>query len=66
MWWWGDEKKFAVIEKIYEKLSDPKHPVSIAMAEISALPLKRLSVIIVSKYEAIKGAIRFIPKAYDK
>lgn len=28
---WSDEKKLAVIEKVYKELSDPKHPVSIAM-----------------------------------
>ena len=28
---WSDEKKLAVIEKVYKELSDPKHPVSTAM-----------------------------------
>lgn len=28
---WNDEKKMKTIEKVYQELSDPKHPVSIAM-----------------------------------
>ena len=28
---WSDEKKMKTIEKVYHELSDPKHPVSIAM-----------------------------------
>ncbi len=30
---WSDEQKLAVIEKVYNALSDPKHPVSIAMGK---------------------------------
>lgn len=28
---WSDEKKMKAIEKVYKELSDPKHPVAIAM-----------------------------------
>jgi hypothetical protein len=28
---WSDENKLKVINKVYEELSDPKHPVFIAM-----------------------------------
>nr|NQU91444.1 hypothetical protein [Bacteroidota bacterium] len=28
---WSDEKKMKAIEKMYQELSDPKHPVAIAM-----------------------------------
>ncbi len=35
---WSDDKKLAVIERIYKELSDPKHPVSIAMAKIQEVP----------------------------
>lgn len=35
---WSDEKKLATIEKIYKEFSDPKHPVSIAMAKMQEVP----------------------------
>lgn len=35
---WSAEKKLAVIEKVYKELSDPKHPVSIAMAKMQEVP----------------------------
>ncbi|MBF8275272.1 MAG: hypothetical protein HW390_345 [Candidatus Brocadiaceae bacterium] len=35
---WNDEKKLAVIEKIYKELSDPKHPVTIAMEKMQEIP----------------------------
>ena len=35
---WNDEKKLAVIEKVYKELIDPKHPVSIAMARMKEVP----------------------------
>ena len=34
---WSDEKKLAVIEKIYKELSGPKHPVSIAMSKMQEI-----------------------------
>jgi len=39
---WSDEKKLAVIEKVYKELSDPKHPVSIAMEKQKAVPEVRI------------------------
>ena len=39
---WSDEKKLAVIEKIYNELSDPKHPVSEAMAKMLEIPEVKL------------------------
>lgn len=35
---WSDEKKLAVIEKIYKELSDPNHPVTIAMEKMQEIP----------------------------
>ena len=35
---WSDEKKLAVIEKVYKELSDPKHPVAIAMEKMQEIP----------------------------
>jgi hypothetical protein len=34
---WTDEKKLKVIEEVYKKLSDPNHPVSIAMAKMDTI-----------------------------
>ena len=34
---WTDEKKGEVIEKVYKKLFDPNHPVSIAMAKMDTI-----------------------------
>jgi len=39
---WSDEKKLEVIEKIYIDLSDPKHPVSIAMEKQKTVPEVRI------------------------
>jgi hypothetical protein len=39
---WSDEMKLAVIEKIYKELSDPKHPVSIAMEKQKTVPEVRI------------------------
>lgn len=35
---WSDEKKLVVIEKVYKELSDPKHPVTIAMEKMQEIP----------------------------
>jgi len=37
-----DEKKLAVIAKVYRELSDPKHPVSIAMKKQKTVPEVRI------------------------
>ncbi|MCR4322020.1 MAG: hypothetical protein NUV74_17005 [Candidatus Brocadiaceae bacterium] len=34
---WSDDKKLAVIEKVYKELSDPKHPVTIAMEKMQEI-----------------------------
>ena len=34
---WSNEKKLVVIEKIYKELSDPKHPVSVAMFKMDTI-----------------------------
>ena len=39
---WSDEMKLAVIEKVYKELSDPKHPVSIAMEKQKTVPEVRI------------------------
>ncbi|MEN6624002.1 MAG: hypothetical protein ABFD50_20955 [Smithella sp.] len=39
---WPDEKKLKVVEKIYKELSDPRHPVSIAMAKQKTIPEVRI------------------------
>lgn len=39
---WTDEKKLAVIEKVHKELSDPRHPVSIAMARQKTIPEVRI------------------------
>ena len=39
---WGDEKKLAVIDKAFKELSDPKHPVSIAMVKMQDVPEVRI------------------------
>ncbi len=39
---WSDEKKLAVIEKVYKELCDPSHPVSIAMAKMQEVPEVRI------------------------
>ena len=35
---WSDEQKLAVIEKLHSELSDPAHPVSIAMTKMKTVP----------------------------
>ncbi|EKD28584.1 MAG: hypothetical protein ACD_79C00270G0003 [uncultured bacterium] len=35
---WSDEKKIKTIEKVYKELSDPAHPVSIAMEKMKTIP----------------------------
>jgi len=39
---WSDEKKLEVIEKVYKEISDPKHPVSIAMEKQKTVPEVRI------------------------
>ncbi len=39
---WSDQQKMEVIEKVYQELSDPKHPVSIAMAKQKTVPEVRI------------------------
>ena len=39
---WSDEKKLATIEKVYKELSDPSHPVSIAMEKMKTVPEVRI------------------------
>jgi hypothetical protein len=39
---WTDEKKLAVIEKVYKELSDSTHPASIAMARQNIVPEVRI------------------------
>jgi len=39
---WSDEKKLEVIEKVYKEISDPKHPVSIAMEKMKEIPEVRI------------------------
>jgi len=39
---WSDEKKLAVIEKVYKELSDPAHPVNIAMKKQQQIPEVRI------------------------
>ena len=39
---WNDEKKLEIIKKVYKELSDPKHPVSVAMAKIQEIPEVKL------------------------
>ena len=39
---WSNEKKLAVIEKVYKELSDPKHPVSMAMEKQKTVPEVRI------------------------
>jgi hypothetical protein len=39
---WTDEKKLAVIEKVYKELSDSTHPASIAMAKQKNVPAVRI------------------------
>lgn len=39
---WSDEKKLETIEKVYKELSDPAHPVSIAMEKIKTVPEVRI------------------------
>jgi len=34
---WSDEKKLQTIEKVYKELSDPKHPLSVAMAKMQEI-----------------------------
>ena len=31
---WSDEKKLQIIEKVYKEVSDPNHPVSVAMEKM--------------------------------
>ncbi|MEN6421202.1 MAG: Eco57I restriction-modification methylase domain-containing protein [Smithella sp.] len=39
---WPDEKKLKVVEKVHKELSDPRHPVSIAMARQKTVPEMRI------------------------
>jgi len=39
---WSDEKKLEIIEIACKELSDPKHPVSIAMEKQNAVPEVRI------------------------
>lgn len=39
---WDDNKKLDVIEKVYRELSDPSHPVSIAMEKMKTIPEVRI------------------------
>jgi len=39
---WPEKKKLAIIEKVYKELSNPKHPVSIAMDKMKAVPEIRI------------------------
>lgn len=39
---WSDEKKLEIIEKLYQELSDSKHPVSLAMAKQKTVPEIRI------------------------
>jgi len=39
---WSDEKKLEVIEKVYKEISDPKHPVYIAMEKQKTVPEVRI------------------------
>ena len=34
---WSDEKKLQTIERVYKELSDPKHPVSVAMLKMQEI-----------------------------
>ncbi|GAB61844.1 MAG: hypothetical protein DWB56_08055 [Candidatus Jettenia sp.] len=34
---WSNEKKLAVIKKVYKELSDPKHPISVAMFKMDTI-----------------------------
>ncbi len=35
---WNNEQKLAAIEKVHRELSDPTHPISIAMARMRDIP----------------------------
>lgn len=39
---WSDEQKLQTIDKVYQELSDPKHPVSIAMEKMKTVPEVRI------------------------
>jgi type I restriction-modification system DNA methylase subunit len=39
---WSNEQKFVAIEKSYKELSDPTHPVSVAMTKMQDLPEVRI------------------------
>ena len=39
---WRDEKKLKTIEKVYKELSDPNHPVSIAMFKMDNIEEVRI------------------------
>ena len=39
---WSDEHKLQTIEKMYQELSDPAHPVSIAMEKMKTVPEVRI------------------------
>jgi hypothetical protein len=39
---WSDEKKLEVIDKIYMELSDPSHPVSVAMAKMHEIEVVKI------------------------
>jgi hypothetical protein len=39
---WSNEQKLAAIEKVHRELSDPSHPVSIAMRKMHDIPEIRI------------------------
>ena len=39
---WSDKQKLQTIEKVYKELSDPRHPVSIAMEKMKTVPEVRI------------------------
>jgi transcription antitermination factor NusG len=39
---WSDEQKLQTIEKVYKELSDPAHPVSVAMEKMKTVPEVRI------------------------
>ena len=39
---WSDEQKWQTIEKVYKELSDPGHPVSMAMEKMKTVPEVRI------------------------
>ena len=39
---WSDDQKLPAIEKVHKELSDPTHPVSIAMTKMHDIPEIRI------------------------